>query len=149
MTHFETAKNFCCMERIKGRLGIIKRNWAKGTVNQLSVERFVRNKEKNKITNSKEIDQEGSNPLLGQYEGRPPRKKTFAFTHPNSGKLVLFSRRQRRAFDATCISTGVEIRQKGSEGWKWRITNQFWVFRDCSSGNSVEHMLDRLAAFVI
>ena len=42
VTHFETAKNFCCMERIKGRLGIIKKNWAKGSVNQLSVERFVR-----------------------------------------------------------------------------------------------------------
>ena len=47
VTHFETAKNFCCMERIKGRLGIIKKNWAKGSVNQLSVERFVRNKQKN------------------------------------------------------------------------------------------------------
>ena len=37
----------------------------------------------------------------------------------NSGKLVLFFPRcLSRAFDATCISTGVEIRQKGSEGWK-------------------------------
>ena len=102
VTHFETAKNFCCMERIKGRLGIIKKNWAKGSVNQLSVERFVRNKQKNKITNSKEIDQEGSNPLLGQYEGRPPRKKKFSFTHPNSGKLVLFSGMSKTTFYGGC-----------------------------------------------